>query len=128
MNHSCACTGMSVGAHGPTITFERKSSINFELSEEQASKSGHKSKEGFNYPKEPHINAVKKMSRELYSAMSDCSLTLSLSQTLSQTFSQDYYCPSPSPANFKVRTLWITQFVSMHALYVQMYPVHVYIP
>lgn len=92
------------GGH-PTITFERKSSINFELSEEQNSKGGQKSKESFSYPKEHHINAMKRMSRDLCSAMSDCSLTLSLSQTLSQNFSQqDFSCPSPSPANFKMAT------------------------
>ena len=77
----------------PQLAFERKSSINFEVTEDLVTKP----KEVTPYPKEPHVNIVRKMSRELSSAMSDISLTMSQSQT-QLSFMDIPIAPSPAPS------------------------------
>lgn len=90
---SCMPLADNTAVQRPQLAFERKSSINFEVTEDLAAKS----KEVAPYPKEPHVNIVRRMSRELSSAMSDVSLTMSQSQT-QLSFMDIPIAPSPAPS------------------------------
>ncbi len=90
---SCIPLADNTAVQRPQLAFERKSSINFEVTEDLPAKA----KEVTPYPKEPHVNIVRRMSRELSSAMSDISLTMSQSQT-QLSFMDIPIAPSPAPS------------------------------